>query len=134
MNEGSGTDFNSDGDQKDSKVTIYFSEAMDASTLTNKANYLINGTPLADVAGTVTLTPASDNKSVTITVNRGSSDTQLVFANNTDLRVIAVKDVAGNTLSSAQVNANLGSGAGGLGLISLFDAAPTLNSVIDLTK
>lgn len=134
VNEGSGTDFNSDGDQKDSKVTIYFSEAMDVATLTNKANYLINNTPLADVPGTVTLTPASDNKSVTITVNRGSSDTQLTFANNTDLRVIAVKDAAGNTLSSTQVNANLGSGAGGLGLISLFDAAPTLNSVIDLTK
>lgn len=127
VNEGSGTDFNSDGDQKDSKVTIYFSEAMDASTLTNKANYLINGTPLADVAGTVTLTPASDNKSVTITVNRGSSDTQLTFANNTDLRVIAVKDAAGNTLSSAQVNANLGTA----GLISAFVSAPAFTTAVN---
>lgn len=127
VNEASGTDFNSDADVKDSKVTIYFSEAMDVATLTNKANYLINGTPLADVPGTVTLTPASDNKSVTITVNRGSSDAQLTFANNTDLRVIAVKDAAGNTLSSTQVNANLGAA----GLISEFVSAPAFTTAVD---
>ncbi|WP_163151581.1 Ig-like domain-containing protein [Anoxybacillus sp. MB8] len=127
VNETSGTDFNSDADVKDSKVTIYFSEAMDAATLTNKANYLINGTPLADVPGAVTLTPASDNKSVTITVNRSSSDTQLAFAAGTDLRVIAVKDVAGNTLSSTQVNANLGAA----GLISAFVSAPLFTTAVD---
>ncbi|MBE2934226.1 hypothetical protein HPJ99_03100 [Anoxybacillus flavithermus] len=127
VNETAGTDFNSDADVKDSKVTIYFSEAMDVATLTNKANYLINRTPLADVPGTVTLTPAGDNKSVTITVNRGSSDTQLTFANNTDLRVIAVKDAAGNTLSSTQVNANLGKA----GLISKFEPAPAFTEAVD---
>ncbi|MBE2908832.1 S-layer homology domain-containing protein, partial [Anoxybacillus flavithermus] len=127
VNETDGTDFNSDADVKDSKVTIYFSEAMDVATLTNKANYLINSTPLADVPGTVTLTPAGDNKSVTITVNRGSSDTQLTFANNTDLRVIAVKDAAGNTLSSTQVNANLGKA----GLISKFVSDPAFTEAVD---
>jgi hypothetical protein len=127
VNETAGADFNSDADVNDSKVTIYFSEAMDAATLTNKANYLINGTPLADVSGTVTVTPASDNKSVTITVNRGSSDTQLAFAANTDLRVIAVKDAAGNTLSSTQVNANLGAA----GLISAFVSAPAFTTAVD---
>ncbi|MCC9622030.1 Ig-like domain-containing protein [Thalassospira sp. MA62] len=122
-----GPDFNSDADLKDSKLTIYFSEAMDVSTLTNKSNYLINGTPLSDVSG-ATLIPASDNKSVTIMVNRGSADSQETFATSSDVRLIAVKDAAGNTLDSAQVNANLGSA--GLNLISGFVATPAFTSVV----
>jgi trimeric autotransporter adhesin len=127
----SSVDFNRDGDYKDSKITIYFDEAMDVATLTNKANYVIDGTPLSDISG-ASLTAASDAKSVTITVNRSGSASQLLFSADTELRVIAVKDAAGNTLSSDFVNVNLGSGD--LGLIVAFEAAPALEDVLDLAK
>jgi trimeric autotransporter adhesin len=120
-------DFNSDSDTYDAKATIFFSEAMDAATITNKANFLLGGVPLADVSG-ATLTAGSDNKSVTLTINRSTSGTAFTFSTGTDLRLIAVKDAAGNTLTSGQVNANLGSG--GANLISQFNAAPTFGTAV----
>lgn len=127
VNETTGVDFNSDSDVKDSKITIFFNEAMDASTLTNKANYLLGSMPLSEVAG-ASLAASADNKSVTITINKGASDTQVTFANNTDLRVLAVKDAAGNTLDTAHLNHNLGSGD--LGLISGFVSSPAVTTAV----
>lgn len=105
VNEAGSTDFNTDGDILDSKVTVYFDEAMDASTLTNSANYILNNKTLADVTG-ASLSAAADNKSVTITVNRTSPSAQLAFTNGigNGLKLIAVKDAAGNTLDTTQVN------------------------------
>jgi hypothetical protein len=131
VNETAGADFNSDGDVLDSKITIYFDKAMDAATLTSSANYLLGGSPLADVKG-ASLAAAADNKAVTITINRAAPDTQFAFATTTDLRVIAVKDAAGNTLDSSFVNADLGTG--GKSLISGFVSNAAFNTIIDVTK
>ena len=137
VNEASGspdTTINSDGDLLDSKITIYFDKAMDPATLTNAANYLLAGSPLADVKG-ASLAAAADNKSVTITINRAAPDGQFTFTTSTDLRVIAVKDTAGNTLDSSFVNANLATaGPSGASLISGFVSNVAFNAIIDTTK
>ncbi|WP_160300795.1 Ig-like domain-containing protein, partial [Bradyrhizobium japonicum] len=131
VNETTGVDFNTDSDEKDSKITIFFNEAMDASTLTNKANFLLGGVPVSEVAG-ASLTASADNKSVTLTVNKGASDTQVTFATSTDLRVLAVKDAAGNTLDTAQLNKDLGSND--LGLIAQFASAPALTTAVSAVE
>lgn len=131
VNETTGVDFNTDSDEKDSKITIFFNEAMDASTLTNKANFLLGGVPVSEVAG-ASLTAAADNKSVTLTVNKGASDTQVTFLTSTDLRVLAVKDAAGNTLDTAQLNKDLGSND--LGLIAQFASAPALTTAVSTVE
>jgi len=129
VNEAIGTDFNSDGDVLDSKITIYFDKVMDAATLTSAANYLLTNKPLSDIKG-ASLAAAADNKSVTITINRSAPDTQFAFATTTDLRVIAVKDAAGNTLDASFVNADLGAS----GKISQFVPNVAFNTIIDTTK
>lgn len=125
VNESAGEDFNKDSDVKDSKITIFFDEAMDASTLTSKANYLLDGVPVSEIPG-ASLTAAADNKSVTLTINKGASDDQVVFATDTDLRVLAVKDAAGNTLDTSQLNKDLGDA----GLIDGFVSAPAFGDVV----
>lgn len=129
VNEDWSGDFNRDGDATDSKITIFFNEAMDASTLTNKANYILSGRPVTEVAG-ATLTAAADNKSVTLTINKGRNDDPENFGTSTDLRVLAVKDVAGNTLDPFYFNKSLGSGSGNLGIIEEFDFDPEFDDVV----
>ncbi|WP_339166767.1 Ig-like domain-containing protein [Brevibacillus sp. FSL L8-0520] len=94
----------SDGDKSDSKITIIFNEAMDVATLTSKANYLLDNKPLSDISG-VTITASNDAKSVVITLDKTAGAPEL-FGN---LKILAVKDVAGNTLKSEQLNQNLSS-------------------------
>lgn len=118
---------NKDTDNLDSKVTITFDKKMDAATLTNKSNYILGGKPLADVIG-ATLTAGADNKSVTITINASTASEQIAFtANNANnLRVLGVKDAAGNTLNTSDLNRQLD--------LVQFVANVDFDDVIDVAK
>ncbi|NRS49425.1 Ig-like domain-containing protein [Brevibacillus sp. HB2.2] len=94
----------SDGDSFDSKITIIFNESMDIATLANKANYLLGDKPLSDISA-ATVTTSTDGKSVVITYNKAEASPEQFGS----LKVLAVKDVAGNTLKSGQLNQNLSS-------------------------
>lgn len=115
---------NKDTDAYDAKVVITFDKAMDPSTLTNKSNYMIGNLPLTDVLG-ASLTVSADNKAVTITIDR---DAEFTFSAGTsdNVRVLGVKDAAGNILASNQLNTAL----------SLVQFQPTaaFSSVIDTSK
>lgn len=77
------------------KLTVQFDEAMDATTLGNKANYIVNvsGTEqyLSAVANSE-ISVAADNKSVVLTIPGSTSGTKV--------RVQGVKDEAGNIISN----------------------------------
>lgn len=82
------------------KVMINFSEAMDASTLTNLNNYIwtAGGTSksVADVTG-ATATVGADNKSVTLKIPGATA------AGDT-ISVLNVKDLTGNRLAGSDYN------------------------------
>lgn len=120
VNETTGKDFNNDGDVFDSKVTIFFDEAMDAATLTDKANYILNNKPFT-VEAPSAINVASDNKSVTFVFNKDKQADQVKFDANTDLRVLALKDLAGNVVNS--VNTKL--------TLSEYVSNPAFNTVVD---
>ncbi|MEZ0537126.1 S-layer homology domain-containing protein [Caldicellulosiruptoraceae bacterium PP1] len=78
-------------------VTLYFTEAMDASTLANASNYIYNdGTadkPLGSLASFVKLVVAQDKKSVQIYMKNARTIPQTAT-----FKVFNLKDLAGNTI------------------------------------
>lgn len=70
------------------KIIVKFSEAMDVATITNKANYQLNGSPLASAD---TITAVDGNKGALITFEAAPAGT---------IRVGRVADVAGNTIAA----------------------------------
>jgi hypothetical protein len=74
------------------KVKIAFSEAMDASTITNKNNYAFNGVALDS---NVTLTAVDNNKAVVLDFTNVTSGTQMTPAGQV-ITVGRVADAAGN--------------------------------------
>ena len=86
-------------DPNKDKIIIYFSEPMDVASITNVASYIIvNGsteTPLNADPNYVSISAASDAKSVTITYKNARNLT------NQQIKVIGVKDVAGNVINPA---------------------------------
>jgi trimeric autotransporter adhesin len=101
--ENANTTVNTDTDALDTKLVIYFDEAMDKTTLENKANYLINNAP---IGSNVTVTPAQDGKSVTLVINRTAPETQQNFTagGNATIKVLNLKDVAGNLVDDFNVD------------------------------
>ncbi|MEG1415625.1 MAG: hypothetical protein RSC49_03375 [Clostridium sp.] len=78
-------------------VEVFFSEAMDVSTLTNKANYLYSETNSSDYNAlpiSATLEAGSNGKSVKITYPG-----TINVANIDDIKVLNVKDAAGNLIN-----------------------------------
>lgn len=90
------------------KVAIYFSEAMNAASVTNKANYaFIDGTTATNaLPSNASIAAAGDNKSVTITfpttytVNATGGTTAMDV---NSIRIANVTDVAGNVLKTIAV-------------------------------
>lgn len=79
----------------DNTVEIFFSEAMDSSTITNKANYLYKTTgDFGSLPTSATLEAGTANKSVKITF-----PSTVGVGSITDINVLSVKDVAGNLIS-----------------------------------
>ncbi|ADU95664.1 hypothetical protein [Geobacillus sp. Y412MC52] len=68
-------------------IDIYFSEAMDTATLSNKDNYVLGSGFLSSISG-ATLTVGTDAKSVKITLPTATSET--------NIKVLGLKDTAGN--------------------------------------
>lgn len=99
VDETANDDVVADSDAFDAQLTIYFDEAMDVATLQNASNYIIGSTILSEMSG-VTVTPASDAKSVKIVVDATAN---FEFAGK-NIYVLAVKDSAGNVLSTADMN------------------------------
>lgn len=86
-------------DSSKDKITIYFSEPMDVASITNIASYIVvsgsTETPLNADPNYVSITPASDAKSVTITYKNARNLT------NEQIKVIGVKDANGNVINPA---------------------------------
>ncbi len=81
-------------------VTIYFSEAMDSASLTNKDNYLV------DVAGTGTFVSLStiSNASVAVAADGKSVALGIPSAStSTDITALGLKDAAGNIINQFNV-------------------------------
>lgn len=77
---------------------VLFNEPMDAGSIGNLSNYLLakTGTTFDAITSSASISVASDNKSVTITW----PDTENVASwSGAKVRVLGVKDVAGNTIS-----------------------------------
>jgi trimeric autotransporter adhesin len=74
------------------QVRINFSEAMDASSITNRHNYMIGGSALDT---NVTITPAADNKSVILDFTRVTTGDQATPAAKT-ITVGRLTDASGN--------------------------------------
>ena len=83
------------------EVTIYFTETMDAATVTNEENFLVA------LGGTTTFVSLSTITDATITNNGDNVVIALpgVIANITDIKVLLLKDIAGNTIDTAIFNA-----------------------------
>ncbi|AWZ49454.1 hypothetical protein C3495_11800 [Clostridiaceae bacterium 14S0207] len=104
VQETAGKDFNKDNDVKDSKFTVYFTKAMNPTTLLNKANYIFNNKSLMDLKD-ATLTVGKDNKSVTVIINRNDDATQEVMA-GAKLRVLRLEDSVGNRIKDENKEIN----------------------------
>lgn len=75
-------------------IDVFFSEAMDSSTVTTKANYMYQiGSDWSTVPSSATIDLASNGKSVKITFPG-----TINIATITDIKVLNVKDVAGNLI------------------------------------
>ena len=94
------TEVKADDSDKDT-VTIYFSEAMDKTTLETKANYLFDGASLQAVSGAGTPKAAADGKSVVIPFKNART---LVKNQSKDFTLIGLKDLAGNFMSGAMAD------------------------------
>lgn len=88
-----------------SKIVVYFSEAMDAATITDRANlsYKDGGNTYRALPGSATVQAGEGNKSVVITFPTGytvkTSGWNAVQYEVKGIRVANAKDVAGNMLS-----------------------------------
>ncbi|UED75543.1 Ig-like domain-containing protein [Brevibacillus sp. DP1.3A] len=84
--------------QAEGIIKINFSEAMDRASITNKANYQvkIDGGTYEALPAEAVITPADDNKSVTIDLPNLPKYANLDGLNGDQVRVAQVKDVAGN--------------------------------------
>ena len=101
-------DLNGDGDLFDSQYTIYFDEPIDPATASNPNNYLIGGSyPGSDI----TITVSSDAKSVKLFKNNSNAGQQWVAgtpsSGASELKLLAIKDTAGNVLQGANFNTAL---------------------------
>lgn len=94
------------------QATVYFSEAMDVSTITNLQNYLVdldgagNGTvvSLSTITGAAAVASA-DGKSVVLTIPGSTFAAGAAAASGvTNIYVLAVKDVAGNLINTSYFN------------------------------
>jgi trimeric autotransporter adhesin len=81
-------------------VRINFSEAMDASSITNRHNYMIGGSALDN---NVTITPAANNKSVILDFSRVTTGDQANPADKT-ITVGRVADASGNVTAGFTKN------------------------------
>jgi trimeric autotransporter adhesin len=80
------------------KLTVVFDEEMDAATLANKANYIVNlgsGDQYLSAITGAEVSVAPDNKSVVLTIPGSTA--------STTVKVQGVKDVAGNIVSNFNV-------------------------------
>lgn len=101
------------------EVTVGFNEAMLVSSLTEKANYIVDGKQVNNIEGS-TVSAGSDSKSVVITVPKASVT---LAAGEVPFKLLGVKDAAGNTLDSADFNTGL--------TAAPFVQNPALTAVVD---
>jgi hypothetical protein len=85
------------------EVTVRFNEAMLVSSVTDKANYIVDGKQLNTIEG-ATAAAGADAKSVVISVPKTSVT---LVAGEVPFKLLGVKDVAGNTLLTADFNTPL---------------------------
>lgn len=124
-------DFTSDTKQ-DAKIKIAFSKQMDSANTTNLANYMIKLSTADYKFGNLftgaTATLSTDGKSIDIVIP-GSNTAQLdidavtnIAATDIKIKVLGVKDVNGNLLSSSDLNREITA-------IAFVSDAATLTSV-----
>ena len=94
---------------KDDTITFYFSEAMNVDTLNNLSNYVLNGTgALSAMNGVSVKSIAADSKSITITYPNARLFPALGAPGEKVFTVYALKDLAGNMVTTNLAVKNLG--------------------------
>jgi len=86
-------------DSANDKLTMFFSEVMDSASVTNEENYLValNGTDYVSLSTITDASIAYSNDKVVITLPD-------VVGNTSTIKVLLVKDSAGNTIATNMFN------------------------------